>query len=622
MQEYAYVPPDPGSTNIMRLARKHGIRSVEDLYRKADSDPQWFWPAVIEDCGLSFDVPYSKLFDGRKGIPWTNWFEDGKINITKNCVEKFRTVDSPAIKFEREDGTSGTVSFRELDRLTGKMAGSLLKLGIKKGDRVGIYMPPNPESIISLYSIMRIGAVAVPIFSGYGLDAVNTRLEDAEIRFLFSLSQYSRKGKQVNVRKTLEALKGVHLILIQPEKEDELDFYKLIEEGEYTPSVETSSEDPAVMLYTSGTTGKPKGTIHVHGGSLVNIAKEVRYYMDMTSEDTLFWISDLGWMMGPWSIIGANALGGSIFVYDGAVDFPDSNRLWKLISDHSVTLLGLSPTLVRTLRSRGIRKPFSSVRLFGSTGEPWDEESWMWLFEHFGQGKTPIANISGGTDIIGCFLASTAAIPLMPRCLYRGLGMNVSVLNEKGQEVYDQVGFLVAKEHCPSMTRGIWQNDEKYIETYWSKFPENWVQGDWALMTRDGYFFLYGRSDDVLKIAGKRLGPNEVENLVMTVEGVTEVAVAGVPDEIKGEAVSVFYTGKNSDMTRDQIREIVANGLGKSFVPKHVIWLPQLPKTRNGKIMRRVVKAAFLNQNTGDLSNMEDTGIIDYIKEVGMLYRS
>ena len=620
MQEFAYVPPDPGSTNIMKLARKHNIRSVEELYKKADSDPQWFWPAVIEDCGLSFDVPYSKLFDGRKGIPWTTWFEGGKINITKNCVEKYGTVDSPAIKFEREDGTSGTVSFRELDRLTGKMAGSLLKLGVKKGDRVGIYMPPNPESIISLYSIMRIGAVAVPIFSGYGRDAVSTRLEDAGIKFLFSLSQYSRKGRQVNVRKTLEALKGVHLILIQPEKENELDFYKLIEEGEYTPSVETSSEDPAVMLYTSGTTGKPKGTIHVHGGSLVNIAKEVRYYMDMTSEDTLFWISDLGWMMGPWSIIGANALGGSIFVYDGALDFPDSNRLWKLISDHGITLLGLSPTLVRTLRSKGIRKPFSSVRLFGSTGEPWDEESWMWLFEHLGQGKIPIANISGGTDIIGCFLASTAAIPLMPRCLYRGLGMNVSVLNEEGQEVYDQVGFLVAKEHCPSMTRGIWQNNEKYIDTYWSKFPEKWVQGDWALMTRDGYFFLYGRSDDVLKIAGKRLGPNEVENLVMTVEGVIEVAVAGVPDEIKGEAVSVFYTGKNTDGTRDEIRDTVANGLGKSFVPKHVIWLPQLPKTRNGKIMRRVVKAAFLNQNTGDLSNMEDTGIIDYIKEVGMLY--
>ncbi len=620
MDQFIYVPPNPQDTNLMRLAKKHGVETIEELYKRADSDQEWFWPAVIEDCGIRFDVPFRQLVEDKDGIPWSRWFVDGRINITKNCVENHKDSSAPAIKFEREDGTAGALSFSELDRMTGKMAGSLLKLGIKKGDRIGIYMPPNPESIISLYSIMRIGAVAVPIFSGYGTDAVSTRIEDAGIKFLFSLSKYSRKGKIVNVRKTLEALDGVKLILIHPEREDELDFYRLMEEGEYTSSAETDSEDPALMLYTSGTTGKPKGTVHVHGGSFINIAKEVRYYMDMTSRDTLFWISDLGWMMGPWSIIGANALGGSIFVYDGAVDFPDSNRLWNLISSHDVTLLGVSPTLVRTLKSRGIRKPLKGIRLFGSTGEPWDEDSWLWLFRDLGQGKVPIANVSGGTDIIGCFLASTAAIPLMPRCLYRGLGMNVSVLNENGEEVYDQVGYLVAGKHCPSMTRGIWQNEDKYLETYWSKFPGYWIQGDWAKMTRDGYFFLFGRSDDVLKVAGKRLGPNEVENLAMTVEGVTEAAVAGIPDNIKGESVLVFYTGTNTDRTRDNIREAVVNGLGKSFAPKYVIWLPQLPKTRNGKIMRRVVRSAFLNMDTGDLSNMEDTGVIDYIKEVGMLY--
>ena len=620
MPDFAYVPPDPESTNIMKLARKHHIATLEELYARADSDPAWFWPAVIEDCGIEFDTPFSKLIDEKHGVPWSKWFVGGGINITRNCVEKHKGSSFPAIKFEREGGAKGSISFSELDRMTGKLAGALLTLGVKKGDRVGIYMPPNPESIVSLYSIMRIGAVAVPIFSGYGQEAVNTRIADAGIRFLFSLSKYSRKGKTVNVRKTLDALENVTLILIDPENNGEIGLYRLMESGEYVPSVETSSEDPAIMLYTSGTTGKPKGTVHVHGGSFVNIAKEVRYYMDMNREDTLFWISDLGWMMGPWSIIGANALGGSIFVYDGAVDFPEPTRLWNLISEHRVTLLGLSPTLVRTLKSRGLKEPFNGIRLFGSTGEPWDEDSWIWLFEHLGDGKVPIANISGGTDIIGCFLASTAAIPLMPRCLYRGLGMNVSVLDEDGKEAYDKVGYLVARKHCPSMTRGIWHNEEKYLETYWSKFPGKWVQGDWAMMTRDGYFFLFGRSDDVLKIAGKRLGPNEVENLVMAVDGVVESAVAGVPDEIKGEAVSVFYTGSNSDRTRDLIRETVENGLGKSFIPKYVIWLPQLPKTRNGKIMRRVVRSAFLNQDTGDLSNIEDIGIIDYIKEVGMLY--
>lgn len=620
MPQFVYKPPDAANTNLMKLAGRYGLKTIEDLYNKADDDPEWFWPAVIKDCGIVFNKEYTNIVDPGKGIPWSTWFNDGIINAAYNCVEKFRELDSAAVKYERENGEHGSISFRELDRKTGKLAGSLLGIGVSKGDRVGIYMPPNPESIISLYAIMRIGAVAVPIFSGYGLEAVRTRVEDAGIKVLFSVSGYERKGKKINVRKVLGGLSGVRLILLGPEKDDELDFNSLVEHGDYVNSVETSSEDPAIMLYTSGTTGKPKGTVHVHGGSFINIVKEVRYYMDMTDKDTLFWISDLGWMMGPWSIIGANALGGSIFVYDGAVDFPDSNRLWSLIGDHGVTLLGLSPTLIRTLKSKKIRKPFRGIRLFGSTGEPWDEESWMWLFENLGEGKTPIANISGGTDIIGCFLASTAAIPLMPRCLFRGLGMNVSVLDEDGNEVFDKVGYLVSRTHCPSMTRGIWKQPEKYIETYWSKFPGNWVQGDWATMDHSGYFFLFGRSDDVLKVAGKRLGPNEVENIVMTADGVTETAVTGVPDQIKGEAVAVFYTGLNNDATRDKIREVVLAGLGKSFGPKHVIWLPQLPKTRNGKIMRRVVKRAFLNQDPGDLSNMEDTSIIEYIRELGHLY--
>lgn len=620
MPEFVYKPPNPENTNLMKLATANGIGSVKELYDRADNEPEWFWPEVIRDCDIKFTRPYTEVRSVGKDIPWTTWFTGGKINATFNCVEKYRDSDAPAVKFERENGQRGILSYRELDRQTGQLAGSLISMGVRKGDRVGIYMPPNPESIISLYAIMRIGAVAVPIFSGYGLDAVKTRIEDAGVSVLFSLSYYERKGKRIDVRKVLNELQNVSLVLIGPEKEGELDFYKLVKDGKYTESFDTDSEDPAIMLYTSGTTGKPKGTVHVHGGSFINIVKEVRYYMDMGHEDTLFWISDLGWMMGPWSIIGANAIGGSIFVYDGAVDFPDTNRLWDIIAQHKVTLLGLSPTLVRTLKSKGVGKTFDGIRLFGSTGEPWDEESWMWLFEHLGGGNTPIANISGGTDIIGCFLASTAAIPLMPRCLYRGLGMNVSVLDEDGNMVYDRVGYLVSSTHCPSMTRGIWKQPEKYLDAYWSKFVGNWVQGDWATMDRDGYFFLYGRSDDVLKVAGKRLGPNEVENLVMLSDGVTEAAVAGVPDSIKGEAVAVFYTGKNDDATRVSIKEEVASGLGKSFSPKYVIWLPQLPKTRNGKIMRRVVRKAFLGEELGDLSNMEDLSIIDYLKEVGMVY--
>lgn len=619
MPEFVYRPPSPEKTNLMKFGLKHGLTSVKEIYDRADADQEWFWPAVIQDCDIRFHKAFSKVRDSSAGIPWTRWFTDGEINIAYNCVEKYSGSDDPAVKYETESGKSGSVTFRELDEITGKMAGFLASLGVERGDRVGIYMPPSLEGVVALYSILRIGAVAVPVFSGYGYEAVQTRIADSGAKVLFSFSSYSRRGKVTDVTTVTRKMHNVVHIVKDATSDHGYDFWKSLETGKYQKSVHTGSEDPAIILYTSGTTGKPKGTVHVHGGSFINIVKEVKYYMDMNSKDTLFWISDLGWMMGPWSIIGSNALGGSIFVYEGSVDYPDEFRLWDMIRRNGITLLGLSPTLVRTYRSRNISRPLDGIRVFGSTGEPWDEESWMWLFSQLGSGKVPIANISGGTDIIGCFLASTPAINLMPRCLYRGLGMHTSVVDEKGQEVTGKVGYLVARDHCPSMTRGIWNQPDKYIETYWSMFRDTWVQGDWAQKDENGYYFLFGRSDDVIKIAGKRVGPNEVENLTLEAQGVVEAAVVGIPDAVKGETVAVFYTGENSDRTREAISRSISDGLGKSFRPGLIIWLPQLPKTRNGKIMRRVVKRAFLNQDPGDLSNIEDTAIIDYIREVGII---
>ena len=617
---FVYTPKNPENTKIMAFAIKNGIHDLRTLYDRADNDPEWFWRAVIDDIGISFKSPFTKLKDDSKGIPYTKWFVGGKVNITYNCVEKFKESGAVAIKFESEDGEKRYLSFRELDLATGKLAGSLRDLGIKKGDRIGIYMPSNSDSVISLYSILRLGAVAVPVFSGYGIEAVQSRMKDAGAKFLFSQERYNRKGKKISTKSILDELSDVELILANGKLNGSLDFNELIKNGNYVNSVATDSEDPAIMLYTSGTTGKPKGTVHVHGGTLVNIAKEVKYYMDLGPGDTLFWISDLGWMMGPWSIIGANVNGGSIFEYDGAVDYPDSHRLWDILKNHNVTLLGLSPTLVRALRAKKISGRLPNVRVFGSTGEPWDEESWMYLFNELGGGEVPIANISGGTDIIGCFLASTPAIPLKPKCLYRGLGMNVSVFDENGNDVYDTVGNLVSKAHCPSMTRGIWHQDEKYIGTYWSMFANIWVQGDWAYMDRDGYFYLYGRSDDVIKVAGKRVGPNELEDIAMTVDGVTEVAVISIPDQAKGEAICVFFTGENKDSVISAISKKIEKDMGKSFLPRFVIWLPALPKTKNGKIMRRLVKRAFIGMDYQDTTNLDDLSIVEYIREIGGIY--
>ncbi len=623
--DFVYVPDQEqvADTNLMRFAARRGFKTIHELYQWADAHSEDFWREVISDCDITFYRGFSKVLDGPDSNGTYAWYQGGLINIVRNAVERYalapETRDRYAIKFEDEEGVRTQITYGELDGMVGRLAGSLSSIGVGRGDRIGIYLPPTVEGVVALYSILRIGAVAVPIFSGYGREAVESRLKDAGARYIFTCHEYTRRGRRIMQSDPLASIPDLKIIMagVDGHSDGILSMKQLIAEGKYVQSVPMNSEDPAIMLYTSGTTGRPKGTVHVHGGSFINIVKEVKYYMDLRSSDTMFWISDLGWMMGAWSIIGTNSLGGTIFLYSGAVDFPDDHRIYRLVEENGVSVLGLSPTLIRMLKSKGIGDAMPGVRVFGSTGEPWDTDSWMHLFQNIGGGRTPICNISGGTDIIGCFLASTPAIPLKPRCLYRGLGMHVSVFDDEGRDVTGQIGHLVAKGQCPSMTRGIWKQPEKYFETYWSRFGTAWSQGDWAEMDAEGYFFLYGRSDDVIKVAGKRLGPNEVEDIVNAVQGVVESAAVGIPDEIRGESLAIFYTGSDSEETRGAIRKSVESKLGKSFAPSFTIHLPALPKTRNGKIMRRIVKSSFLGEPVGDVSNLEDFGVVTLIGSIG-----
>ncbi|MCL5785164.1 MAG: AMP-binding protein [Candidatus Thermoplasmatota archaeon] len=608
------------ATNLMKFARKMGFDDLKSFYDFADRNPVEFWEGVVKDCGIEFDDGYTSVLDNSSGKPWTKWFAGGKVNVVHNAVSKHTSSLIPAIKYERESGETGEISYEGLETLTAKLAGGMASLGVKRGDRVGIFMPSSPEAVISLYAILRIGAVAVPIFSGYGSEAVQARVNDAGIRHILAYKNYSRRGKTVDMLSVLREINAVKIVYgLETEIDGLVDFQSLIERSDPVAVQTTSSEDPAIMLYTSGTTGKPKGTVHVHGGALVSIVKEVKYYMDMNNTDILMWISDPGWMMGPWSMIGANVIGGTIFLYDGALDFPTAERLWDVVEKNGVTLLGLSPTLVRSLRSKDRAMPLKGVRVFGSTGEPWDTESWLWLFEKLGSSKVPISNISGGTDIIGCFLASTPAIAQTPRCLYRGLGMGVSVYDENGNEVFDKIGYLVAKEASPSMTRGLWKQPEKYVDTYWKRFDGVWYHGDWASMDREGYFFLYGRADDVIKVAGKRVGPNEVEDLVSGVAGVVESAVVGIPDEVKGETLGVFYVSIGNKDLHQEVKKKVESSMGKSFTPGYVVRLDSIPKTKNGKIMRRVVRNAFIGEALGDTSGLEDQSAVEAIRKISAM---
>ncbi len=378
-----------------------------------------------------------------------------------------------------------------------------------------------------------------------------------------------------------------------------------------------------MIIYTSGTTGRPKGAVHVHGGFLVKIAQEAAHQADMQADDVLFWVTDLGWIMGPWELVGALAAGGTVVLAEGVPDHPAPDRLWSMVERHGVTILGVSPTLIRALVKYGLEPVRSHdlgrLRILASTGEPWDPESWRWLFENVGGGRLPIINITGGTEVGACLLSAFPITPLKPCALVGpSLGMAVDVYDPDGRPMRQGVGELVCTKPWPSMTRGIWGDPERYLATYWSRWPDVWVHGDWASIDADGDWFLHGRSDDTIKVAGKRLGPAEVESILTGHEAVAESAAIGIPHSIKGEAILCFVVTQPghapSHALCAELCERVAEGLGRSFMPEDVRFVAELPKTRSGKILRRVIQKVATGQEPGDLSTIENLGAIEAIR--------
>jgi acetyl-CoA synthetase len=389
------------------------------------------------------------------------------------------------------------------------------------------------------------------------------------------------------------------------------------------PTAVLDPESPLMIAYTSGTTGRPKGAVHVHGGFLVKVAQEVAHQVDMREDDRLYWVTDLGWIMGPWEIVGGLAAGGTVILAEGVPDYPATDRLWGIVERHEVTILGVSPTLIRALMRHGtepIRShDLSTLRILASTGEPWDPESWRWLFDHAGGRRSPIINISGGTEVGACLLSALPITPLKPCSLVGpALGMAVDVFDTAGKPLRHGVGELVCTKPWPAMTRGIWGDPERYLATYWSRWPEVWVHGDWASIDEDGDWFLHGRSDDTLNVAGKRLGPAEVESILAEHDAIAESAAVGIPDPVKGEVIHCFAVlcpgYEPTDSLRSELRERVACALGKSFAPDRVRFVAELPKTRSGKILRRLVRCVALGQPPGDLSSIENFDALEAIR--------
>jgi acetyl-CoA synthetase len=383
------------------------------------------------------------------------------------------------------------------------------------------------------------------------------------------------------------------------------------------PPLEVDSEAPYLLAYTSGTTGRPKGALHVQGSFLVSIARELAYQLDVNRGDRIHFATDMGWIMGPWTVVGGGAVGATIVFAEGAPDWPD-DRLWRLVESEQVTMLGVSPTLVRALSPKGEpRANLSSLRAFCTTGEPWNTDPYMWLFDRVGSGRVPIVNISGGTEVGACFLTTVLTEPIKPVALgFAALGQDMDVVDQIGETVRTaQVGELVCRRPWPGMTRGIWGDNERYLETYWRRFPGVWTHGDWASRDADGYWYLHGRSDDTLNIAGKRIGPAELESAAVGSGIVAEAAAVGVPHAVKGEAAWIFCVLRPGEIADDQrVSDAVAAALGKAFKPERVLWVGALPKTRSAKIVRRAVRARVLGKDPGDLSSLENP---ESLEEIG-----
>jgi acetyl-CoA synthetase len=618
MSEFVWEPSPERveEANVVRLWRKLGCESYHELHRVSIEEPERFWPAVIEDLGLVFSTAWERVLDDSAGIEWAKWFVGGRLNVATNCLHRYaeRRPDDVAAVFLGEDGERRERTYRELARETTQLGEALVELGVEPGDRVAIYMPMCPEVAVASHACAHIGAVQVPIFSGFAAPAVAQRLEASDAKVVICADGSFRRGRWLSMRETVdEAGDGFALVEWNRRRAE---WPELVRRQPATlPALQVDSEHPYLLTYTSGTTGQPKGVLHVHGGFLVSIAREVAYQTDVNEGDVVHFATDMGWIMGPWTVVGAGAVGATIVFAEGAPDWPD-DRLWRTIEQERVTMLGVSPTLIRALLPKGEpQTDTSSLRAIATTGEPWNPDPYLWLHEHVGGGRTPIVNLSGGTEVGACFLSVCVAYPIKPVSLgFPALGEDMDVFDSEGRSVRGEVGELVCKRPFPGMTRGLWGDPERYLETYWRRFPGVWTHGDWASVDEDGYWFLHGRSDDTLNIAGKRIGPAELESAAVSHAGVAEAAAVGVPHDVKGEVAWIFCVrSPDVDAAEQDVAAKVAEVLGKAFTPERVVFVGSLPKTRSAKIVRRAVRATVLDQDPGDLSSLENPDSLEEI---------
>ncbi len=627
--------------NLTRFMRALGVSSLEQLNDRANTDPAWFHDELIRFLDYRFYKPYERVLDQSDGLPFARWCVGGTTNVVMNCLDRRRRTEGythTALVWEGEDGATSAWTFADLDRETSRLAWGLRKVGLGQGDVVGMYLPNLPQAATAMLAVAKIGGIVLPMFSGFGAEAISQRLTDGRAKALITVDGSLRRGKPIGAKviadKALEDCPSVQHVVVLNHLATEHGWINgrdhwwhelCIDAPEDYTLVNTQpmpADAPFLVMYTSGTSGKPKGVVHTHCGFPVKTALDLSICMDLKPQDRFLWMSDMGWLVGPILVFGGLLVGTTVVLAEGAPNYPEPDRLWRLIERHRVTYLGLAPTVARLSMSMGDDAlkglDLTSLRVIVSTGEPWTSDAWHWVFERVGSKRVPLLNYSGGTEI-GGILTGTVIHPLKP-CAFAGPvpGTGADVVDAQGNSADAGVtGELVMRRSSIGLTRGLWHDRERYLDSYWSRLPDVWVHGDFASRDADGMWYVHGRSDDTLKIAGKRTGPSEIETLLMATRLLIDAAAIGVPDQIKGTAVvciCVPCEGIDLKDAAQRLSSAVVAGLGGAFKPARIVFASGLPRTRTSKVMRRVVRAVWLAEDPGDLSSVVNPESIESIR--------
>lgn len=624
-------------SNIKKWINKHKIKDYNDLLVKASENPQWFWNEMAEE--LEWFKPYNKIL--KWDPPHAEWFLDGELNIVHNALDRHIETDKRnkiAYIWEGENGEKKILTYYELWCEVNKFANALREMGVKKGDTVSIYLPMILELPIAMLACAKIGAVHSVVFSGFWAKAFQDRAIDAQSKVAITVDGFTRRGKLLpikeNVDDILEETPIKKLVVVNHsgldiEMQDGRDvwWHEIIENMDEECETEVmGSEDPLFILYTSGTTGKPKGVVHVHGGYAVGVYTTLKFVFDIKEDDIWWCAADIGWITGHSYIVYAPLLlGTTSIMFEGTPDYPDPGRLWRMIGEYKATVFYTAPTTIRMFMKFGEKWPnrsdLSSLRLLGSVGEPINPEAWIWYYKYIGGKKCPIMDTWWQTETGMHLITPMPLSPLKPGSAVKPFPtVQADILDDEGNSLTEKGGHLVIKTPWPSMFRTLYKDPQRYVDAYWSTFPGVYLSGDVARKDDNGYFWIQGREDDVMSIAGHRISTAEVESALVSYKDVAEAAVVGKPDPIKGEVIYAFVILKQGVIAGSKFKETlihhVRKEIGPIASPSEIKLVNDLPKTRSGKIMRRVIKARVKGEPVGDISTLANPEAVDELENL------